>query len=301
MNQPTVGIAVLTYRSRRHLHHCLPPLIESPLKPKILLIDTSSKDGTLETAQAMGVETLAIPQAEFNHGATREKARRLLGTDIVVMITPDAYAVDSRVLEQLIQPIAEGKASLAYGRQLPHEGASFLEAFPREFNYPEKSHLRSIADLPKYGVYTFFCSDSCAAYSNKALDEIGGFKTLLLGEDTIAAAELLKRGHKIAYVAEARVKHSHKFTLTQEFKRYFDIGLTRTAYREILQCRYDDSQRGRQFLQAMLQRLLRERPMLLPYALLQTGIKWLGYQIGKHSLNAPLWFKRALSSQPYFF
>lgn len=299
--RPTIGIAILTYYSKPHLTKCLPPFLNSPLKPRVMVIDSSSKDGTVEEAKSMGVETIVIPQTIFNHGLTREMARKHLDTDIVVMITPDAYAVDDLVLEKLIQPLIEKRASASYARQLPHDGAGFFESFPREFNYPQQGHVRGIEDINKYGTYTFFCSDSCAAYLNSALDEIGGFKEVLLGEDTVAAAELLRKGHKIAYAAEAQVKHSHRYTLKDEFRRYFDTGIARSQYRHLIACAGKDTKRGNQFFIQMTKKLIRKRPDLLPYAFLQTFVKWCGYQVGRMSVNAPLWWKRKMSSQPYYW
>ena len=83
----SIGVAIPTYRARAHLAHCLPPLRESPLRPRILVVDSSSGDGTVEEAERLGAETLVIPRNEFNHGATRELARRRLGTEIAVMVT----------------------------------------------------------------------------------------------------------------------------------------------------------------------------------------------------------------------
>lgn len=295
----TIGIVVPTLNSRNYLKKCLVPLRDSPLKPRLLVIDSSSEDGTIEEAQSLGAEVLVIPRREFNHGLTREKARQYLKTDIVVMVTADAYAVDASVLEKLVDPLVKGDASIAYARQLPRPGASFFEAFPRVYNYPLKSHIRSIQDLEKYGAYTFFCSDSCAAYSNSALDEIGGFPEVLLGEDTVVTAKLLRTGHRIAYVAEAEVHHSHAYSLLQEFQRYFDTGFARRTYRAILEV--SDVKRGASFVKAMLAELAKQDPHLLPYACLQTFMKWLGYQLGRNSLQAPRWFKKLCSSQKYYW
>src|ERR1700730_8703057 len=88
----SVGVVIPTFQAAKHLPHCLPPLLQSPLKPRILVIDSSSTDGTVAIAREMGVETLVIPQNEFNHGMTREKGRRHLQTHISVMLTQDAYA-----------------------------------------------------------------------------------------------------------------------------------------------------------------------------------------------------------------
>lgn len=299
---PTVGIVIPTLNAEKLLPSCIPPLLSSRLKPRILVVDSSSGDKTLAIAQDLGLETLVVKRSNFNHGLTRELGRKYLGTDIVLMITPDAYAINSEVIETLIRPIVEGKASLAYARQIPHDGAGFFEAFPREFNYPATSHIRGIEDLPKYGIYTFFCSDSFAAYSNKALDEIGGFQEVLLGEDTLAAAQLLRKGHKIAYVAEAKVKHSHGYSLKQEFHRYFDTGLARVKYQQWIQCPNDsENNRGASYVKAMVKALIKTKPYLLPYAFVQTFCKWLGYRLGYACTDAPLWLKKRLSAYPSYW
>lgn len=299
---PSIGVAIITHNSAHHLPHCLPPLIQSPLNLKIVVVNSSSEDDTVKIAQEMGVETLVIPRADFNHGTTRELARKFLNTDLIIMLTPDAYATSSDTFAKLIKPLIEGTASVTYARQLPHDGADFFEAFPRHFNYPEKSYLRNIRDADTHGPNTFFCSNSCAAYSNKALDEVGGFKTVLLGEDTLAVAQLLRKGHHIAYVADATIKHSHRYTLKQEFKRSFDTGLMRKNYAKILNCsHHNDTKRGKYFVKKMLKDLYTQDPVRLPYALMQCMVKYMGYFLGRNSIQAPLWLKKKLSSQDFYW
>lgn len=297
----TVGIVITTFKARNHLAHCLPPLLNSPLKPRVLVVDSSSNDGTVELAQQMGAETIVIPQSEFNHGATREMARKHLKTDIIVMVTQDAYAIDEHVIEKLIAPLIAGKAAVAYARQIPHDGAGFFEAFAREFNYPVDSHIRCIANVSKYGVYTVFCSDSCAAYLNEALDIVGGFRPVLTGEDTVAAACLLQNGFRVAYVAEACVKHSHGYSLKQEFQRHFDTGIARHDYRHLIAFAGEDEKRGKLYVKTLIRRVVKETPIRLPYACFHVLAKWLGYRIGTASTDAPIWFKKALSSQKSYW
>lgn len=276
-----LGIVIPCYQAAKLLPRCLPPLLQSPLKPRVLIIDSSSTDGTVEIAKKMGAETLVIPKHEFNHGTTRERGRHHLNTSLVVMMTQDAFATSIDMLNHLITPLVEQKASISYARQLPHNQASIFAAFPRQFNYPIVSHIRSLADVERYGAYTFFCSNSCAAYLNSALDEIEGFSPVLFGEDTIAVAKLLHRGHRIAYVAEATVHHSHDYTLRQEFQRHYAMGLTRKVHQELFAICGSDSKRGKAYVQALLTELWRNAPMRIPYALLQTFVKYTGYCLGR--------------------
>ncbi|MDP1835276.1 MAG: glycosyltransferase family 2 protein [Chlamydiales bacterium] len=301
MMSETVGVAVITHCSKHHLQRCLPQLLQSPLKPRVLVVNSSSNDGTVEEAERLGAETLVVPRASFNHGSTRERARKFLGTDIVVMITPDAYAIDTSMLTNLLEPILSKKASLAYAKQIPREGAGFLEGFLRDFNYPEISHIRGIEDVAKWGVYSFFCSNSCAAYRNSALDEVGGFPSVLTAEDAFTAANLLRKGHKIAYVAEAVVKHSHDYTLFQELRRHFDTGYVRKQHAHLLNFGSTDQQRGRQYFVELNKRLAKQQPMLLPYAWAHTAAKFLGYALGRLGPRMPLALAKRLSSQDFYW
>lgn len=300
-NQLTIGVVIPTYCAAHHLEYCLPKILASPLKPRVLIVDSSSQDGTVELAQKMGAETLVIPQKEFNHGATREMARKHINTDIVVMMTQDAYPESSDFLQYLVTPLLEGKASVSYARQVPHMGADFFEAFPRHFNYPEKSHRRSIEDLETYGSYTFFCSNSCAAWMNSALYEIGGFLPVLTHEDAFAVAKLLDKGHHIAYVAEAIVHHSHRYSLSQEFKRYFDAGYARGLYKKELFYDRKDEKHGSQLVKAMLKELIRKKPLAIPYAILHIAAKYLGYKVGTVGPKLPVKIARLLSGQDYYW
>ncbi|MFV0340853.1 MAG: glycosyltransferase [Parachlamydiaceae bacterium] len=299
--QDKIGVAVITYRAKDLLPTSLPPLLKSSIPTKVLVVNSSSNDGTVELAKAMGADTLVVPRNSFNHGTTREVARKALGTEIVVMTTPDAIAVDNHVIEKLVQPLLTKEASASYARQLPHNNADLFESFPREFNYPPKSHIRSLQEVRDFGSYLFFFSDSFAAYRNDALDSIGGFSSVLTGEDTVAIAKLLHAGHKIAYRAEAEVKHSHRYTLLQEFKRYFDTGLAREGYKNLLEVAGTDDKRGKEFALSLLRKTASERPHLIPYATLHILSKWLGYKIGQKSLNAPHSFKKWMSSQDFYW
>lgn len=281
MMQPSIGIVIPTFQAAKHLPHCLPPLLQSPLKPRVLVIDSSSTDETVSIARAMGAETWVIPQSAFNHGTTRELGRQHLRTSYIVMVTQDAYATSPDMLGHLLRPLIENKASIAYARQIPHRGAGFFGAFARQFNYPSISQLRSLADVSTYGVYTFFCSNSCAAYLNAALDEVKGFPSVLFGEDTAVVAQLLHRQHSIAYVAEAEVYHSHDYTLKQEFCRHFKMSLARQTYQHLLTIEgSSDHQRGKAYMRALLKELWQTCPAKIPYAILQMFAKYAGYQLG---------------------
>jgi len=296
-----IGVVFVTHNARHHLARCLPPVFDSPLPKRVLVVNSSSEDGTAEFAASMGTEVLVIPRREFNHGATRNLVRKHLNTEIVVMMTPDAYATSPDFLEKLTKPLLDRQAAVAYARQIPHEHAGFFERFPRAFNYPELSELRGLEDLAQYGSYLFFCSNSCAAWLNGALDEIGGFPTVLTNEDTFAAARLISRGYKIAYVAEAVVRHSHRYSLAQEFMRHVDTGFARAEYGDEALLNQRDEKRGRAYAGRMVRELSLNQPHLLPYAVAQLLAKYLGYKLGRLAINFPDGIMKRLSAQDFYW
>lgn len=294
----SVGVVILTLNAERYIRSLMEALKKQTVSHRVLVADSHSADNTVAIAKSYNADILMIPRKEFNHGLTREKARKELGTDIVVFLTQDALPKDETLIEKLIAPLNE--ASLSYARQLPYPGAGFFETFHREYNYPEKSQLRSIDDLAVYGAYTFFCSNSCSAYISRDLDAIGGFPDVLLGEDTFACATLLKNGKKAAYAADALVYHSHNYRLREEFKRSFDIGYARSKLKQLIGGRQSDEKQGQDYAKTLFIRLMR-KPWLLPYAFILLATKWLGYRLGCKGHNLPRKFKIKISYTPYYF
>ena len=297
----TVGVAIPTLNAETYLQNLLGRLLSSKVVSRVLIIDSSSSDRTVEIANDCGVEVLSISKSDFNHGSTRELARKNLGTDIVVFLTQDAIPVNSQTISKLVKPIVTGKASTSYAKQIPKKNAGIFESFPKELSYGTTPQIRSKNDIGKYGVYSFFCSNSCAAWSYKALDEIGGFKPTLTNEDYFACAELLMNGHNVAYVPEAAVIHSHNYSLIYEFQRMFDTGYVRAERPWIQNMVGNLESKGKIIFNSLINKLLKENIFLIPYALLQTIFKYVGYKIGFNAQRFPKWLKKTLSGQKYFW
>lgn len=302
MRQYSITLVIPTKNAQATLNSILEVLNNSPVQFTTLIIDSSSEDKTVAIAKHQNAEVLVIPQADFNHGATREYARKQLDTDIVVYLTQDAIPVNASLIENLVKPLLEDEeVVVSYGRQIAHHGADIFEEFPRKFNYENVSQVRGIDDVKQYGVYTFFCSNSCAAYKNKALDEIGGFKSVLTNEDYFAVADLLQKGYKIAYASDAVVSHSHRYSLWQEFQRYFDTGYVRAENPIIQKLVGQAESRGLGFVAALLKQVWCDKPLLIPYAFIQSLLKWLGYRIGFYGAFLPLWLRKRLSQQAFYW
>lgn len=294
-----ISVVILTLNAKSTIAQVLENINCS--KYNVIVLDSSSNDKTIEICKQYNCKIRIIDRKDFNHGATRELARRITNSHIIVFLTQDAIPLNMNSIDELISPIINNEAHVAYARQIPKDKSPILEAFPREFNYPSSDELRSIKDVDKYGVKTFFCSDSCAAWSNSALDEIGGFSPTLTNEDYLTCAKLLLNGFKVAYVSKAIVYHSHSYSLKEEFQRMFDTGYVRAENPWIQDAVGNANKLGAKYFKVLINKLIKENPLLIPYAFAQTAMKFIGYKIGYRSTIFPRWFKKLCSGQKYYW
>lgn len=218
---PTYNGGALWKESAR----CLAEQMPTPFRVKV--IDSSSKDDTQDTAQSFNFELKQIKQKDFDHGGTRSFALEDIDTEFVVFLTQDALLEGVDAISTLISTFKnDSDIVCAYGRQLPHVDASPLARHARFNSYRSDSYVTSLESNFPQGFRKAFLSNSFSAYRVDFLRSIGGFpKHLILGEDAYVAAKALVANKKVAYVADARVRHSHNYSVIQEFKRYFDIGV----------------------------------------------------------------------------
>ncbi len=152
------------------------------------------------------------------------------------------------------------------------------------------------------GFKSIFISNSFAAYRREALFAVGGFPSdVIFGEDTIVAAKLLLAGWKIAYVADAQVYHSHAYTSTQDFKRYFDIGVLHSRESWLLQEFGGTGGEGSRFVRSEWNYLWPQYWWLIPSALIRTALKLVGYRLGRIESKLSLRIKRRLSMHRRFW
>ncbi len=293
-----VALLIPTRNASAHLDHLLPALkAQTQLPERILVVDSSSSDDTVQRFREFGAQVEIIPVAQFNHGGTRRWASQQVDADILLFLTQDAIPATAETFANLIAELeSDPLTGMAYGRQLPHPGAGILAAQSRYFNYPTQSRIKSLQDAPQLGIKTCFSSDSFSAYRRSALDVVGGFPDDVIGsEDAYMAARMLLGGYHVRYAASACVEHSHEYRLLEEFRRYFDIGVFYGRERWIAQTFGSARGEGKRYLLAEL-RALHEAGdwYLIPEALLRTGLKLLGYRLGHLERHLPRRLKRHL-------
>jgi len=269
-----------------------------------VIIDSGSTDQTLSLPALSDYKIIRIPKHTFDHGGTRQYAiNQFPDADLYIFLTQDAILADQYALHHLIQ-VFENDPTIgcAYGRQLPHRGARVLEAHARLFSYPPHAQLRNMNNAYRYGIQAASCSNSFAAYRRVAFEEAGGFPNgTILGEDVIAAGQILLHGWQLAYVAEAQVYHSHNYTIAEEFKRYFDIGVFHTSHSWIFTHFGRASGNGLRYVKSVCAYVLKRAPWLLPKTFFSIIAKWLGYALGLRYRHLPLRWCRSFSMHSGFW
>lgn len=225
-----------------------------------------------------------LTKEEFDHGGTRHQATTFSNADYMLFLTQDALPKNEKLVEELVKSFSKDSAiKAAYGRQLPNDSCREIEKYTRSFNYPTQSKVKSKEDLETLGIKTFFCSNVCAMYEKATYDKLGGFtRHTIFNEDMIYAGGLVKKGYKIAYVAEAEVIHSHNYNAIEQFHRNFDLAVSQVDHPEVFGGIRSEKE-GIKLVISTAKHLLKVKKPWLLFSLVTTSAgKLLGYKFGQN-------------------
>jgi rhamnosyltransferase len=299
-----VSVVIPTLNAGPYLSALLPALAMQGLDPaQFLIVDSESNDDSPAAFRAFGATVVGIERRTFNHGGTRQRAVEMRpDAEIVVMLTQDAIPQTHDAILRLVAAFADPGVGMAYGRQMPRTVARGIERHARLTNYPPQSETRGLDDRVRAGVKTVFCSDSFAAYRTAALAAVGGFpQDAFFAEDQLVAGRMLIEGWRIAYRGDAEVIHSHGYTIVEEFRRYFDVGVFHGRNRWLIDTFGSAEGEGMRFIRSELAYLAQHDPMQLPSAFIRTFAKYTGYSMGAREAKLSNRWKQRLSMQPFYW
>lgn len=297
MTQMKIDIIIPVYKPGKELFTLLDRLKKQTLPTnQIILMNTEEKYfeqlvyGKKFPGQYKNVKVYHLSKREFDHGGTRRRGVAKSEADIFVMMTQDALPADELLLEKLVTHLTEEKTNVAaaYARQLPGPDCSLPEQISRSFNYPDKSRIKTEADLPQLGIKTYFCSNVCAAYRRDVYDNLGGFVMhTIFNEDMIYAAGAIRAGYGIAYEADAKVIHSHNYTNLQQLRRNFDLGVSQAQFPDVFAGVPSESEGKRLVTETVKQLKAKRQSGKIPGFYLQCACKYAGYFLGKRYKMLP--------------
>ena len=186
---------------------------ESPVPFEVISCDDASTDRTPEIiASFPEVIRLPRPDGEYRPGQRLNYMIRHCRGDLVVFNNADAVPQDKHWLANLIAPRCDGSADAVYGNQLPRPDAAYLV---------RKDNLRAFGDSSIAASWKFFFSLATSAAKREDLLANPFDETIRYSEDVEWAH---RRPIRIKYAADARVEHSHNYTLAQLRRRFHGEG-----------------------------------------------------------------------------
>ena len=274
---------------------------QKPAPPdEIILIDSGSRDNTVELAgRHAGMKVVKI--AEFSHGGARNTGVHAAKGDIVVLLTQDALPLNDSWLETLVRPLADREVAGTYSRQTPRDNANPMERFFLDFRFPATGAVRrKRPGDTTIGYEDAFFSNVSAAMRRETLLRFPFDENLIMGEDQQFARDALNAGMTIVYQPDSVVIHSHRYSLRQTFKRYFDSVL---AFKQIYKGHTlgSSAAMGRKYVRREFGYIVRRHFRILPYYLLYLLAKAAGALAAHSERLLPNWLAARCSMNPGFF
>lgn len=226
---PKISVVIPVKNGGATIERCLKSILRQTVAAdcEILVIDSDSRDNTLEILSRFPVRLLQIPAAEFNHGETRNFGARQARGEFVVMTVQDAYAADDRWLERMLAHFDDEQVAGVCGQQIvPHDAAMNPLAWFRPYERPVPNKVKLV---PLHGWDALSQEEQAlphgwdnvtAMYRRRALLEIP-FRRVDFLEDSIWAKDALLQGKALVYDYSVRVCHYHHESVSFRFRRRF--------------------------------------------------------------------------------
>lgn len=282
----------------------LPALLDSlyaqiPVPPhEVILVDSLSTDATRTIGRSYR-NVRIVPITRFSHGAARNLGAREAEGDILVLMTQDALPQGDTWLAALLRPFADPQVGAVYSRQIPYPNAPPTEQFFLSYHFPPDKPARRVksGDRPLALEDVFFSNVSAAIRRNLLLRYPFDEK-LIMSEDQQFARDLIAAGHAVVYEPESIVMHSHRYSLTTAFRRYFDsvYSLTVIFPGHDMQT---SAAMGWRYFKRELGYILRHHPLYFPYYCLYTLAKTGGTVTGHFAPHLPRFLLKRLSLHSY--
>lgn len=305
----TIDVIIPTYKPGKKFSRLLAMLRKQTFPiGQIIVINTEEKYwNRLWEKETPNLVLRHIKKEEFDHGETRRRAVELSKAEVFLCMTDDAVPADTRLIEKIAEGFARrgprGEVPAAvYARQLAESSCSRSESYTRYFNYPDKSAVKTKADIPALGIKTYLASNACCAYRREIYDRQGGFiHPAIFNEDMIFAGRAVQAGYCIVYQAEAKVIHSHNYSCMQQFRRNFDLAVSQADYPDVFSGLPSEGE-GIRLVKETARYLVRSgHPWLLPGLVMKSGSKYAGYLLGKNYSRLPKWMiKRCTMNRTYW-
>lgn len=236
-----VTVFIPVYNGEKYLQECIEAILVQKLprgyQLEILVTDSGSTDSSIEILRGFGKHIVfdQIPNSEFGHGKTRQRAIDLAKGDFVLFLSQDASPANNEWLIHMIEPFfLSERVGCVYGRQVPRANA--IPAIKREvnsvfdqFGIADQIVIHrpgSLCDASIQNDGVSFFSDVNSAV-RKDINKRVPYRNLKYAEDQALAQDMFTNNFWIGYAPQGVVWHSNEYSIRDFRKRKFDeyIGL----------------------------------------------------------------------------
>ncbi len=221
MANKRISIVIRTHNHRLLLERLLGEIKNQKrvLKPEIVIVDSSSTDGTKELAIKRGCKMIYIKPEKFSHAHTFNLGAKMASGDILIFASVDVIPKNNLWLYYLIKHFGDEKVAGVFGKQEPIS----------EFNLVEEFKLRRM--FKEDGTAVAHFSNASGAIRKSVWEKIKYDENVpyqyIGGEDQQLAIEAKRIGYKIIYEPKSIVYHSHKYSIITIIKQAYFIGKNR--------------------------------------------------------------------------
>jgi glycosyltransferase involved in cell wall biosynthesis/GT2 family glycosyltransferase len=214
----SVSAVIPVKDGERYLEELLDALAREGVE-EVLVIDSGSRDRSLEIARAWRVELLQIDPGEFSHGRTRNLGAERTSGELICFLTQDATPCPGWMDAYREAFNLEEGVGVAYGPHLPRPDTSPMIArelieFFAGFS-PDGTPVVQRAGDPT------FLSNVNACYARECWEQIR-FRDLPYSEDQAFGEDVLGTSWSKVYAPAAAVLHAHDYPPVEFMRRYFD-------------------------------------------------------------------------------
>jgi len=228
-----VSIVIVARNEARNIEKCLGGIFqqEGNWQIDVVLVDSSSEDGTPDLARKFPILVHSIAREEFHHGRTRNLGASMTRGDYIVFLQGDAWPANETWLAELLAPFSKNPAvACVYGRQLPKDDCDPVNRFRMRWNYQTEVLEKNKAQEARLAHRLYFFSTANCSIRRGIWQEFRFPEDIRIFEDTTFANRVIGAGHTIVYNPLACVRHSHNLNARQIMQRYLDVGYVQAKY-----------------------------------------------------------------------
>jgi rhamnosyltransferase len=215
------------------------PLLEQCLKEvlrqetdwpfEVIVIDSSSTDGTWEFLATLPVKRQRIAPRDFNHGGTRNLGAQEAQGSFLVFLVQDAIPADHHWLANLVAACDQPRVAGAYSRQIPRPESTPITRYltvgttpntprPERKALPPGKQLSELSPPNQFHLALFQNASSCI---RRSVWQEHPFAVVPYGEDMEWGKRAIESGLALVYEPSSAVYHSHDRSPYYALKRAY--------------------------------------------------------------------------------